>query len=201
MSIEDKRRELAEAEAALAENGGRGVELADRIDALRLEIGRETGEGPFGCANCGSDNIEANYDVATSQSITIGELDREDGTLDYDYDGDEDACGESGSDYSYTCQSCGATEPTLEALVGLPVPASYAERWSWTGWYLGEDVTPEEAGKEWLTIELDGEEAATIVLRTDASIFDGKPEALAEARAQREQLAEAMVTALRRGER
>jgi hypothetical protein len=54
---EDKRAELARLEAAFKEAGGRGVELADRIDALRAEVyGWEY--GPHGeiltCESCGA---------------------------------------------------------------------------------------------------------------------------------------------------
>jgi hypothetical protein len=37
--------------------------------------------------------------------------------------------------------------------------------YSWTGWEDGEDVTPPEPGKQWLTITEDGEEMAVIVHR------------------------------------
>lgn len=75
-------------------------------------------------------------------------------------------------------------------------------RYGYTGWDVGEDVTPEETGKEWLTIGpidddgyIDGE-LATIVLRTNASIFDGNPELLDEHRKQRETSAQRIVDAL-----
>lgn len=67
---------------------------------------------------------------------------------------------------------------------------------TWTGWHVGDDVDPTEPGKEWLTIEEDGEEYAVIVLRTDASIFDGNPGALNAAYAAREIRAQNIVRAL-----
>lgn len=38
-------------------------------------------------------------------------------------------------------------------------------RYGWHGWDSGEDVTPPEPDKEWLTITDDGEEMAVIVHR------------------------------------
>lgn len=72
----------------------------------------------------------------------------------------------------------------------------YSDHYTWTGWHEGSDVTPEEPGKEWLTIEEDGEEYAVIVLRTDASVFLSDPSALAKARMRREERAERIVAAL-----
>lgn len=69
-------------------------------------------------------------------------------------------------------------------------------RYDWHGWETGYDVSPPEPGKEWLTITEDGEEYAIIVLRTDASIFDGDPEALASARRIREASATHIAKAL-----
>jgi hypothetical protein len=69
-------------------------------------------------------------------------------------------------------------------------------RYEWHGWNVGTDVTPEESGKEWLTITEDDEEYCIIVLRTNASIFDGDPEALESARLIRERHAEHIVKAL-----
>jgi len=69
-------------------------------------------------------------------------------------------------------------------------------RYGWHGWNVGEDVTPKEPGKEWLTITEDDEEIAVIVLRTDASIFDGDPEALGSARLVRERTAAHIAKAL-----
>lgn len=68
--------------------------------------------------------------------------------------------------------------------------------YTWSGWEVGEDVTPPEPGKEWLTIYEDGEEYAVIVLRTAASIFLGRPELLERARAMRVERAERIVAAL-----
>lgn len=48
MSTSEKFSELARLEAAFDEAGGRGVELADRIDALREEL-----EGLRNCDKCG----------------------------------------------------------------------------------------------------------------------------------------------------
>jgi hypothetical protein len=70
------------------------------------------------------------------------------------------------------------------------------ERFTWVGWDVGEDVSPEETGKEWLTILDEGEEYAVIVLRTDASRFDGNPALLTAARATRELRASNIVKAL-----
>jgi hypothetical protein len=59
-----------------------------------------------------------------------------------------------------------------------------------TGWHDGAvEVDPPEPGKEWLTVRENDEEYAVIVLRTDASIFQGDPEALESARMIREQRA------------
>lgn len=79
-------------------------------------------------------------------------------------------------------------------------------RYAWTGWDTGHDITPEEPGKEWLTIttldhegNANGEEIAIIVLRTDASIFVDMPggaDLLEEARREREQNAQMIVDAL-----
>lgn len=67
---------------------------------------------------------------------------------------------------------------------------------TWVGWDEGEDVSPPEPGKEWLTILEDGEEYAVIVLRTDLDVFKNDPGRLTAARAAREIRANAIVRAL-----
>lgn len=67
---------------------------------------------------------------------------------------------------------------------------------TWSGWHTGDECTPEEPGKEWLEILMDGEEYAIIVLRTDASIFVNDEGALTAARATREIRADMIVRAL-----
>lgn len=71
-------------------------------------------------------------------------------------------------------------------------------RYDFTGWETGDEVDPPEPGKEWLTIQEDGEEYAIIVLRTNAWIYEGDPEALASARRIREERAAHIVQALNR---
>jgi hypothetical protein len=70
------------------------------------------------------------------------------------------------------------------------------DRFTWTGWESGSDVSPKEPGKEWLAILDEGEEYAVIVLRTDAAVFDNDEGALNAARATRELRAQNIVRAL-----
>lgn len=71
----------------------------------------------------------------------------------------------------------------------------YSNHYSYEGWFHGiSDIEPPEPGKEWLTISEDGEEYAVIVLRVDA--FDGRPEDLDKARAERVERASRIVSAL-----
>lgn len=69
-------------------------------------------------------------------------------------------------------------------------------RYTWSGWREGDECDPEEPGKEWLTIEEDGEEYAVIVLRTGASIFAEDTPALSRARTERQARANRIVDAL-----
>lgn len=66
----------------------------------------------------------------------------------------------------------------------------------WHGWNEGDEVSPPEPGKEWLTITEDDEEYAVIVLRTDLDIFAKDPGLLTAARAAREIRANAIVKAM-----
>lgn len=79
-------------------------------------------------------------------------------------------------------------------------PSSEVE-WCWTGWHDGAECSPAEPDKQWLAIEHWGEEFSTIVLRTDASIFQvaGGLDTLALARKEREDNAQRIVDALRAG--
>lgn len=68
--------------------------------------------------------------------------------------------------------------------------------YEWQTWSYGdEDCEPPEPGKAWLTILEDGEEYATIVLRTDAPHLS-TPAAVLEAQTVRESRADRIVAAL-----
>lgn len=64
-----------------------------------------------------------------------------------------------------------------------------ADRFGWHGWDKGEDVTPPEPGKRWLTITQHGEELAVIVHRA------GQPSDTADM-ARKERYAQQIVNAL-----
>lgn len=78
------------------------------------------------------------------------------------------------------------------------VPQDEPPEFTWTGWLTADDSGDGDVpdGLEWLSIEEDGEEYAIVVLRTKASIFEGKPDDLTAARAAREIRANVIVKAL-----
>ena len=122
-SIEDKRTRLAELEATLAEIGSVTTgQLAEEVRKLKLDIGRETGEGPFGCRTCGSDQIVAWYPVYERQGINIIAYDGD--VLEVEYDGCTRQADEAGENEEYRCLSCDDSAETLEELVGLSRPES-----------------------------------------------------------------------------
>lgn len=93
----------------------------------------------------------------------------------------------------YAGQNPGAWQWSFE-----PVPERQRPEFTWNGWFTAEDSGDGDVpdGEEWLSILEDGEEYAVIVLRTKASIFDGKPDDLAAARVAREIRAETIVRSL-----
>ena len=116
----------------------------------------------------------------------------------------EDWYGRTWPDGTDTCPTCGqpdncgdCTHTRLHSSEARELGAvTGAERFTWNGWHEGIDCEPQEPGKEWLAILDDGEEYATIMLRTDASVFRLNPLMLNAARATRELRAQNIVRAL-----
>lgn len=156
-----------------------------------VEIHRDKTQPPFRCRSCGGENFRLWEDTPYGHYLTILGYDVEKGHFDLEYWNGES--GDGGGDYytEYWCTDCDDCAPTLEELVGMPQPEWAKPIFSWTGW--DNECEPPEPNKEWLTILREGEEWATIVLRTD---WEGD---LNEARQEREIRAQTIVDALNRG--
>lgn len=83
------------------------------------------------------------------------------------------------------------TEWTDIEVVGMDT-GTLSGRWGLQDWTDGTDVTPEEPRKSWLTVTLDGEEAAVLVHRDTSHPLD------AEWKAEKERLARYIVDSLNR---
>ena len=102
--------------ATLQEQGGRGVALANEIDALDEMIERVESGVPC-CRFCGSERIVAWYPVYERQGIAMAKA--EDGSISFDYTGEDmDTADDAGEDDEYRCLECDASSRDLDYLVG-----------------------------------------------------------------------------------
>lgn len=109
------REQEEETRAKLAEATGDDVWHLARELAVVEERRLAAESGRPVCRNCGSDAIVAWYLVDERQGIDIERA--EDGSLEYDYDGDTSS-GEPGADYEYRCRGCDMAARSLAYLVG-----------------------------------------------------------------------------------